>query len=77
MLVSNRLEIKRTKQDFLNKKSKSSEYTRHNYSMTFNHIEKFCISRYNSSLEELVDELSLIHDLHIYVSSQYTQRGNS
>ena len=77
MLVSNRLDIKRTKQDFLNKKSKSSEYTRHNYSMTFNHIEKFCISRYNSSLEELVDELSLIHDLRIYVSSQYTQRGNS
>ena len=77
MLISNRLDIKRTKQDFLNKKSKSSEYTRHNYSMTFNHIEKFCISRYNSSLEELVDELSLIHDLHIYVSSQYTQRGNS
>ena len=77
MLVSNRLDIKLTKQDFLNKKSKSSEYTRHNYSMTFNHIEKFCISRYNSSLEELVDELSLIHDLRIYVSSQYTQRGNS
>ena len=77
MLVSNRLDIKRTKQDFLNTKSKSSEYTRHNYSMTFNHIEKFCISRYNSSLEELVDELSLIHDLRIYVSSQYTQRGNS
>ena len=69
MLVSNRLDIKLTKQDFLNKKSKSSEYTRRNYTMTFNHIEKFCISRYNSSLEELVDELSLIHDLRIYVSS--------
>jgi len=69
MLVSNRLDIKLTKQDFLNKKSKSSKYTRHNYTMTFNHIEKFCISRYNSSLEELVDELSLIHDLRIYVSS--------
>ncbi len=77
MLVSNRLEIKRAKQDFLNKKSKSSEYTRRNYTMTFNHMEKFCISRYNSSLEELVDELGLIHDLRIYVTSKYTQRGNS
>ena len=77
MLVSNRLEIKRTKQDFLNKKSKSSEYTRRNYTMTFNHIEKFCISRYNSSLEELVDELGLVHDLRIYVPSQYTKHGNS
>ena len=60
MLASNRLDIKRTKQDFLNKKSKSSDYTRHNYTIIFNQIEKFCISRYNSSLEELVEELSLV-----------------
>ena len=60
MLVLNRLDLKRTKQDFLNKKGKSSEYTRRNYTMIFRHIEKYCITKYDSSLEQLIEELALL-----------------
>ena len=61
-MLANRLDVKRTKQDFINKKGKSSEYTRRSYTWIFKHIEKFCISRYDSSLDQLIDELSLVHE---------------
>ena len=53
------LDIKRTKEDFLKKKGKSSEYTLNGYGVIFRHLEKFCQSKYNSSLENLIQELAI------------------
>jgi len=53
------LDIKRCKDDFIKKKGKSSEYTKNGYSFIFKHLEKFCLNKYNSSLEELIEELAL------------------
>ena len=51
------LDVKRTKQDFLKHKSKSSQNTFVNYTFIFKSIEKFCITKYNSSLENIIEEI--------------------
>ena len=53
------LDLKRTKADFLKKKGKSSEYTLRSYENIFRHLEKFCLEKYNSSLENLIQELAV------------------
>ena len=53
------LDIKRNKEDFLKHKSKSSPNTLVNYTFIFKSIEKFCIQKYNSSLENLIQELAI------------------
>ena len=50
------LDVKRTKQDFIKRKSKSSERTGTNYTHIFTSIEKFCLRKYDSSLENLIKE---------------------
>ena len=45
------LDVKRNKQDFLKHKSKSSQNTFVNYTFIFKSIEKFCITKYDSSLD--------------------------
>ena len=50
------LDVKRNKQDFLKHKSKSSQNTFVNYTFIFKSIEKFCITKYNSSLENIIEE---------------------
>ena len=56
------LDIKRNKQDFLKHKSKSSQNTFVNYTHIFTSIEKFCITKYNSSLENIIEELSIVEN---------------
>ena len=51
------LVVKRKKQDFLKHKSKSSQNTFVNYTFIFKSIEKFCITKYNSSLENIIEEI--------------------
>ena len=51
------LDSSRTKQDFLNRKGKSSSRTNELIQMEMKHFEKFCLSRYEMSLESLVNEL--------------------
>ena len=53
------LEIKRSKEDFLRKKCKSSEYTLSGYSYAFKRLEKFCEKKYDTSLENLIEELGI------------------
>ena len=56
------LDVKRTKQDFLKHKCKSSPNTLVNYTFIFKSIEKFCISKYESSLENIIEELAVVDD---------------
>jgi len=50
------LDVKRTKEDFLRKKGKSSVCTLRSYSLIFKSLEKFCDRKYDSRLEELLSE---------------------
>ena len=56
------LDVKRTKEDFLRKKGKSSANTLRNYTHIFTHIEKFCLRKYDSSLENLIEDLAIIEN---------------
>ena len=56
------LDVKRTKQDFIKRKSKSSERTGDNYTHIFTSIEKFCLRKYDSSLENLIEELGIVEN---------------
>ena len=56
------LDLKRTKADFLKKKGKSSEYTLRSYENIFRHLEKFCLEKYNSSLENIIGDLSRVEN---------------
>ena len=56
------LDVKRSKQDFLKHKSKSSQNTFVNYTHVFTSIEKFCITKYDSSLENIIEELSIVEN---------------
>ena len=56
------LDVKRNKQDFLKHKSKSSENTLNLYVNIFKSIEKFCISKYDSSLENIIEELAVVEN---------------
>ena len=53
------LDVKRTKDDFLKKKGKSSVSTLRNYTHIFTSIEKFCLRKYDSSLENIIEELAI------------------
>ena len=50
------LDVKRNKQDFLKHKSKSSPNTLTTYTFVFKSIEKFCLTKYDSSLENIIEE---------------------
>ena len=50
------------KQDFLKHKSKSSQNTFVSYSFIFKSIEKFCITKYDSSLESIIEELVVVEN---------------
>jgi len=56
------LDVKRNKEDFLKRKSKSSVNTLSSYTFIFKSLEKFCISKYESSLENIIDELAVVSD---------------
>ena len=56
------LDVKRSKQDFLKHKSKSSQNTFVNYTFIFKSIEKFCITKYDSSLESIIEELVVVEN---------------
>ena len=56
------LDVKRSKEDFLKHKSKSSENTLIYYTFIFKSIEKFCLSKYNSSLENIIEELAVVEN---------------
>ena len=56
------LDVKRSKEDFLKHKSKSSENTLIYYTFIFKSIEKFCLSKYDSSLENIIEELSIVEN---------------
>ena len=56
------LDVKRTKQDFIKRKSKSSERTGTNYTHIFTSIEKFCLRKYDSSLENLIEDLAIVEN---------------
>ena len=56
------LDVKRTKQDFLRHKGKSSARTLRNYTHVFTNIEKFCLRKYDSSLENLIEDLAIIEN---------------
>ena len=45
-----------TKQDFLNRKGKSSSRTNDLIQMEMKHFEKFCLSRYEMSLESILNQ---------------------
>ena len=53
------LDIKRNKEDFLKHKSKSSQNTLINYTFILKSFEKFCITKYDSSLENIIEELAI------------------
>ena len=53
------LDLKRSKEDFLKRKGKSSARTLGTYTITFRNFEKFCISKYDSSLENIIEELGI------------------
>ena len=56
------LDVKRNKQDFLKHKSKSSQNTLTTYTFVFKSIEKFCLTKYDSSLENIIEELSIVEN---------------
>ena len=53
------LDVKRSKEDFLKHKSKSSQNTYINYKFILKSLEKFCITKYDSSLENIIEELAI------------------
>ena len=53
------LDVKRSKEDFLKHKSKSSQNTLINYTFILKSFEKFCITKYDSSLENIIEELAI------------------
>jgi len=56
------LDVKRSKEDFLKHKSKSSVNTLIYYTNIFKSVEKFCISKYDSSLENIIEELAVVEN---------------
>ena len=56
------LDVKRTRQDFIKRKSKSSEATEYSYENMLSHFEKFCLKNYDSSLEKIIEELALVEN---------------
>jgi len=54
------LDVKRSKQGFLLHKSKSSQNTLTTYTFVFRSIEKFCLTKYDSSLEDIIEELAVV-----------------
>jgi len=56
------LDVKRTKEDFLKHKSKSSQNTFASYTFILKSIEKFCITKYDSSLEDIIEELAVVEN---------------
>jgi len=53
------LDVKRSKEDFLKHKSKSSQSTLINYTFILKSLEKFCITKYDSNLENIIEELAI------------------
>jgi hypothetical protein len=49
------LDVKRTKEDFLRKKGKSSICTLRSYEHIFKSLEKFCATKYDTGLENTKD----------------------
>ena len=56
------LDLKRSKEDFLRHKSKSSGNTLNLYTVIFTSVEKFCLSKYDSSLENIIEDLSILEN---------------
>jgi len=56
------LDVKRNKQDFLKHKSKSSTNTLMNYTYALKSVEKFCLTKYDSSLEDIIEELAIVEN---------------
>jgi len=56
------LDLKRTREDFLKKKGKSSADTLRSYTNIFAHLEKFCLKKYDSSLENIIEELAIVEN---------------
>ena len=56
------LDVKRTQADFLKKKGKSSMCTLRSYSLIFKSLEKFCDRKYDSSLENIIEDLAIIEN---------------
>ena len=56
------LDVKRTKEDFIKKKCKSSARTSHTYACIFKSIEKFCHVKYDTSLEKIIEDLAIVEN---------------
>jgi len=56
------LDVKRTKEDFLKHKSKSSQNTLMSYAFALKSVEKFCLTKYDSSLENIIEELAIVEN---------------
>ena len=56
------LDVKRTKDDFLKKKGKSSMCTLRNYGNIFKSLEKFCAIKYETGLENIIEDLAIIEN---------------
>ena len=56
------LDVKRTKEDFLRKKGKSSMCTLRSYSLIFKSLEKFCATKYDTGLENIIEDLAIIEN---------------
>ena len=56
------LDVKRTKEDFLRKKGKSSMCTLRSYSLIFKSSEKFCATKYDTGLENIIEDLAIIEN---------------
>jgi len=56
------LDVKRTKEDFLKKKGKSSVCTLKSYRLIFKSLEKFCAIKYDTGLENIIEDLTIIEN---------------
>ena len=56
------LDVKRTMDDFLKKKGKSSMCTLRNYGNIFKSLEKFCAIKYETGLENIIEDLAIIEN---------------
>ena len=56
------LDVKRTQADFLKKKGKSSMCTLRNYGNIFKSLEKFCAIKYETGLENIIEDLAIIEN---------------
>ena len=63
------LDIKRTMGDFLKHKSKSSQNTLVNYTYALKSLEKFCLTKYDSSLENIIEELTVVENSQEHVEN--------